>query len=124
MDPEQDSKGYADLISLAQSRCFYYGMMPSQFWIQTPHETGVWHKAMAEHDNDLWKRTWQQTFWNGWHSAYFQRIKTMPKYERYLEMIGIESNKRQTPEQMMAVAEQMTIALGGKPRQKPESETN
>ncbi len=38
-----------------------------------------------------------------------------------MEMIGIETNKAQSAEQMLAVAEQMTIALGGKSHEQNES---
>jgi hypothetical protein len=89
-------------------------MTPSEFWQLSPHETGVWHKAKAQRDDDLSKREWQQTIWSTWHNAAFGRMKAMPKYERLLEMIGIDTNKKQTPADMLRIAQDVTVAMGGK----------
>ena len=114
MDPEDD----ASLVVIAQRRCSYYGMMPAEFFEATPIETSIWHKAMAEHEHDVAKSDWQRTVFETWHVAAFGRSKKMPPYEKLLNMIGIETSKAQTPMDMMKVAEQLTIALGGKPIEK------
>jgi len=120
MDGEHDSEIVDDLITNAQNRCYYFGMKPAEFWSLTPYETTQWFKAQAERNNDLYKLEWNQTVFASWHTAAFQRSKHMPKYETMLKMIGIEVAKKQSPKEMLQIAEQLTLAMGGKPREEME----
>lgn len=57
-----------------------------------------------------------------WHQAAFSRQKRLPNLEKIMTKMGAEVNKQQTPQEMLRMAEMITVALGGKDlRNKKES---
>jgi hypothetical protein len=57
--------------------------------------------------------------WLAWHAAAFSRAKRIPAWERILKRITQHRPKRRkTPQQLLAMAEALNIALGGEDRRK------
>ncbi len=99
-----------DPLREAQKAAYRFGMTPDQFWTLTPDETYCWIESRFEAEGSRHK----ENAWLAWHIACFSRQKRLPSLQSVMGKLDKKHPKaRQTPEEMLKVAEAINLALGG-----------
>lgn len=82
-------------------------MKPLDFWELTYAE--FYHMMKAHHEN--LKEEFKDTLRLAWYTAAFTRAKDLPKLETVLA--DVSDKKKQTSEEMMAMAKMLNATHGG-----------
>ena len=85
------------------------GLKPWEFWRLTFAE----FMLMAEEYNKRQTDHAHELLYLAWHTEYFARCKTLPKFDDLLKGEMQPKNKPQSVDTMMAMAKILTVAFGG-----------
>ena len=83
-------------------------MSPDQFWLLTPSELF----KMYQHHIKTRKQIMDNMLYHAWHVAALSRQQKLPELSELLK--SKPEQRKQTDDQMMAMARLLNAALGGK----------
>ncbi|WP_051057052.1 hypothetical protein [Bradyrhizobium yuanmingense] len=87
------------------------GLDPDAFWSKTPRQVSlIFAGKQAQFTREHNERAWL-----AYHTAALPRMKKFPK----LRTLLARDRKPQSPDQMLAIAKQWTLLLGGEVKGKP-----
>lgn len=92
-------------------------MTEAEFWRSTPFLTG--RTVKAYHRRAM--LAFQCAMFGAWHAAGFARVQRMPPLAQVMRPFeaGARPARQQTPDEMLAIAESMVLAMGGQDLRKP-----
>lgn len=88
-----------------------FGLDPDAYWTKTPREVVLIFSGKAAQ----FTREHNERAWLAWYTAALPRFKKFPQ----LRKLMIRERNSQSPEQMLAIAKQWTLLLGGEVKGKP-----
>jgi replication initiation and membrane attachment protein DnaB len=80
-----------------------------EFYNITPYELNIIIECYVDNQTNKYKDLITQAYF----TAYFQRVKKMPKLEKLLNDVDRKLKKQQTAEEMFEVVKRLNSALGG-----------